>query len=406
MLGRSHILLLSVAVLFSENIRSAVSFTIPNAATLSSNLLLCSQKSSRSATQLSLSVDIEEDDFFSMASQSAAQERMQQLQDGESPLAVSLSTTTISSSDDSNSDVKIPNEPQLSSSSTKDNKRDEPSVIKVPIEPQLPKEPPTIQQVVQQIDSTQIIDDAEILPPTIITEGMTAEEAELVRKARLGDAVLVQEEEGETETPPAPVDEEPTAEEAEQTHVEKEDEEPTAEEAEEKRNARLDAADKVAQTLLKPLLKEEFCAQTLLKEEFPTVDGNDVTVKDDTEEDGDDTNTKSLYEEMIKVPIDPKKSTSDGVENTEEKKPIEPDDTKPVTDDDKSTSSDEPILSSSPPDSNGSKKLLSSDGKELYEPSQSALEMNQENVDMGLLVLTRAMLQLKAIVDKESSSKE
>lgn len=399
MLGRLHILLLLVAVLFSENIRSAVSFTIPKATILlPSNLFLYSQTSSRSTTELSLSVEIEEDDFFSKASQSAAQERMQQLQDGESPLAVSLSTTTIvSSSDDTDSDVKIPNEPQLSSSSTKDNKQDEPSDIKVPIEPKLPREPPTIQQVVQQIDSTQIIDDAEMLPPTIITEGMTAEEAELVRKARLGDAVLLQEEEGETETPLAPVDEATQSQQtAEQTQTTKkeEDEEPTAEEAEEKRNARLDAADKVA--------------QTLLKEEFPIVDDNDVTVKDDTEEDGDDRNTNSLYEEMIKVPIDPfqeKKSTSDEVENTEEKKPREPDDTKPATDDD-STSTDEPISSSSsssPPDSNGSKKLLSSDGKELYEPSQSALEMNQENVDMGLLVLTRAMLQLKAIVDKESS---
>ena len=399
MLGRLHILLLLVAVLFSENIRSAVSFTIPKATILlPSNLFLYSQTSSRSTTELSLSVEIEEDDFFSKASQSAAQERMQQLQDGESPLAVSLSTTTIvSSSDDTDSDVKIPNEPQLSSSSTKDNKQDEPSDIKVPIEPKLPREPPTIQQVVQQIDSTQLIDDAEILPPTIIKEGMTAEEAELVRKARLGDAVLLQEEEGETETPLAPVDEATQSQQtAEQTQTTKkeEDEEPTAEEAEEKRNARLDAADKVA--------------QTLLKEEFPIVDDNDVTVKDDTEEDGDDRNTNSLYEEMIKVPIDPfqeKKSTSDEVENTEEKKPREPDDTKPATDDD-STSTDEPISSSSsssPPDSNGSKKLLSSDGKELYEPSQSALEMNQENVDMGLLVLTRAMLQLKAIVDKESS---
>ena len=397
MLGRLHILLLLVAVLFSENIRSAVSFTIPKATILlPSNLFLYSQTSSRSTTELSLSVEIEEDDFFSKASQSAAQERMQQLQDGESPLAVSLSTTTIvSSSDDTDSDVKIPNEPQLSSSSTKDNKQDEPSDIKVPIEPKLPREPPTIQQVVQQIDSTQIIDDAEMLPPTIITEGMTAEEAELVRKARLGDAVLLQEEEGETETPLAPVDEATQSQQtAEQTQTTKkeEDEEPTAEEAEEKRNARLDAADKVA--------------QTLLKEEFPIVDDNDVTVKDDTEEDGDDRNTNSLYEEMIKVPIDPfqeKKSTSDEVENTEEKKPREPDDTKPATDDD-STSTDEPISSSSSsPPSNGSKKILSSDGKELYEPSQSALEMNQENVDMGLLVLTRAMLQLKAIVDKESS---
>lgn len=44
---------------------------------------------------------------------------------------------------------------------------------------------------------------------------------------------------------------------------------------------------------------------------------------------------------------------------------------------------------------------LSSDGKEIFEPSRSALDMNQENVDMGLLVLTRSFLTLKSILDRK-----
>ena len=46
---------------------------------------------------------------------------------------------------------------------------------------------------------------------------------------------------------------------------------------------------------------------------------------------------------------------------------------------------------------------LSSDGKEIFEPSSSSLEMDQENIDMGLLVLTRSMLTLKSILDKDES---
>jgi len=43
--------------------------------------------------------------------------------------------------------------------------------------------------------------------------------------------------------------------------------------------------------------------------------------------------------------------------------------------------------------------ILSSDGKELFEPS-STMEVNEENVNTGLYVLTRSLVALKSILDK------
>ncbi|KAL3767105.1 hypothetical protein ACHAW5_010822 [Stephanodiscus triporus] len=52
---------------------------------------------------------------------------------------------------------------------------------------------------------------------------------------------------------------------------------------------------------------------------------------------------------------------------------------------------------------------LSSDGKEIFEPLQSASsssssEVNPDNVDMGLFVLTRSLIALKYILDKNQDS--
>ena len=65
------------------------------------------------------------------------------------------------------------------------------------------------------------------------------------------------------------------------------------------------------------------------------------------------------------------------------------------------SSSDEQIPM---PSSSGEESIprLSSDGKALYEPKQSEPgEVNQDNVDMGLLVLTQGLYALKSIVDKK-----
>ncbi|EJK64343.1 hypothetical protein THAOC_14933, partial [Thalassiosira oceanica] len=44
---------------------------------------------------------------------------------------------------------------------------------------------------------------------------------------------------------------------------------------------------------------------------------------------------------------------------------------------------------------------LSSDGKELFEPTQEMLDINQENVQKGIVVLTAGLMALQSIVDKE-----
>jgi hypothetical protein len=54
----------------------------------------------------------------------------------------------------------------------------------------------------------------------------------------------------------------------------------------------------------------------------------------------------------------------------------------------------------SPPPQQG-RRLLSSDGKELFEPSNlSSMEVNEENVNAGLYVLTRSLVALKSILNK------
>jgi hypothetical protein len=47
-------------------------------------------------------------------------------------------------------------------------------------------------------------------------------------------------------------------------------------------------------------------------------------------------------------------------------------------------------------------RRLSSDGKEIFEPSRSSsTEVNQENVDVGLFVLTQSLFALKSILNKD-----
>ena len=49
---------------------------------------------------------------------------------------------------------------------------------------------------------------------------------------------------------------------------------------------------------------------------------------------------------------------------------------------------------------------LSSDGKVLYEPTQEELDINQENIENGLMVLTRSFLVLNSIVQRLDEGKK
>ena len=356
--------------------------------------------------------DAYDDSFFMNASQQAAKDRMEQLRTGQQPLAVSLSssssTTKTTKSDDvqekEEEKIKIPIEPQL--------KRE----AEIPPEPQSTEDDKTPPAVVQKIQSSV----ADGIPKTIsvvepMTDGITPEEAELVRNARLeGGGVQEEAEEGGTK------------------HVtnatEVIGEGSTAEEAEEIRNAR---------TMKNQKIK-------LIR----TTEGSSIE-RFVSKKEVDDTNTKTPVKkdvvgkqptsssQEVKVPIDPFKekqrqkemkstlsgdddglverpilkltrSTSGGTcidtttSNEEENVGMKSDDnddntiTTPTIEASSDKHDDDTVSGST------STTKLSSDGKEIFEPGEGVgSEVNQENVDMALLVLTRSLFALKSIVDKE-----
>ena len=353
--------------------------------------------------------DAYDDSFFMNASQQAAKDRMEQLRTGQQPLAVSLSSSSSTSTTNKpdvvqeEEKIKIPIEPQL--------KRE----AEIPPEPQSTEDDKTPPAVVQKIQSSV----ADGIPKTIsvvepMTDGITPEEAELVRNARLeGGGVQEEAEEGGTK------------------HVtnatEVIGEGSTAEEAEEIRNARTMKNQKI---------------KLIRTTEGTSIEGF-VSKKE-----VDDTNTKTPVKkdvvgkqptsssQEVKVPIDPFKekqsqkemnsssgdndglverpilkltrSTSGGTcidtttSNEEENVGMKSDDnddntiTTPTIEASSDKHDDDTVSGST------STTKLSSDGKEIFEPGEGVgSEVNQENVDMALLVLTRSLFALKSIVDKE-----
>mmetsp|Transcript_32063 Transcript_32063/g.64782 ORF Transcript_32063/g.64782 Transcript_32063/m.64782 type:complete len:416 (+) Transcript_32063:74-1321(+) len=194
------------------------------------------------------------------------------------------------------------------------------------------------------MDTRMQFDDAER-----VGEGSTAEEMEAARNARLAAAdqvkqVLVSGEELEEEEAAVSV---PTS--TDSTSTVDAGEGSTAEEMEEARKARLAEADEIAKTL---------------KNIEPTA----VTAPT--------TSTVQVEEEVEEETIEPVVETSPAASKIEE----------------------EP--------SNANQSKLSSDGKVIYEPSQAALDINQENVDNGLMVLTRSFLVLNSIVQRLDEDKK
>ncbi|KAK1738364.1 hypothetical protein QTG54_011033 [Skeletonema marinoi] len=194
------------------------------------------------------------------------------------------------------------------------------------------------------MDTRMQFDDAER-----VGEGNTAEEMEAARNARLAAAdqvkqVLVSGEELEEEEAAVSV---PTS--TDSTSTVDAGEGSTAEEMEEARKARLAEADEIAKTL---------------KNIEPTA----VTAPT--------TSTVQVEEEVEEETIEPVVETSPAASKIEE----------------------EP--------SNANQSKLSSDGKVIYEPSQAALDINQENVDNGLMVLTRSFLVLNSIVQRLDEDKK
>ena len=546
---------------------SAASFII-NYPTSSSynNCILTSQKSTGTGRKqviicpLSLSSQPNEDDddgdgdgtFFLQASQQAARQRMQQLKDGDSPLAIALSSSTAAAAaaaadvavggeveDDvvsttaeekdateedeikvdvdellQSAEIEIEPVATPSSSSSSTDEKDEPKIVNVEA---------LLQSVDFDTTSTKkeepvVIKDEPSLP---LTEGLTADEAEEIRTARVSGGVRKK---AETAS---------TLEGGDTGATLQVTEGQTAKEAEETRKARLDAADEVAKTVKQQSIASESSTRAkddkvkipidpfqqrqkkqtessgtvnkslatkdeestgkdesktpLSSQPTPTakvveqkeeddddddtfflqasqqaaqqrlqqlkdgqsppaialstadvvVDGEDkaavsTTAKEEEEVEGDtlkneitkEVNVEKLLFQSVDIEIiEPDTTTSEdtekdksnnvdvdallqSVEEPVEKMPKSGVVTQPLAETDTATTK----LSSADIDDTAaeaeeegttSANKLSSDGKKIFEPSKSALEMNQENVDMGLLVLTRAMLTLQSIVDED-----
>lgn len=322
--------------------------------------------------------------FFLSASQQAANDRYELLKQGKDPLAMSLSATSVKEEQQNTKQQDIVEKEEVAvvtdvpSDSTekssadaapslsleKDDYNDLLSSLSESLEEKMVDTPTsTLEEIKRveneiaevkaqmmekfqkrQIDTRTALDDAER-----VGEGSTAEEMEAARNARLAAAG---QEVKSNET--LEEDDEEAAAAAASTSTDSTSkiyagEGSTAEEMEEARKARLAAADDIAKTLDKTV---------------STV----VTAPKEEEEEGE-TSADPEVETM------PMSSATPSATKSEEEH------------------------------SNASQPKLSSDGKELYEPSQALLDINQENVDNGLMVLTRSFLVLNSIVQRSDEGK-
>jgi len=324
-------------------------------------------------------VDEEVDDaFFLKASQQASQFRMQQLKDGQDPLAISIA----SSSPDDISEVVVEAE----------SKQADEGDIKVPTS----LDEDTAQVETKSLQDEKLVDESVAVPVAgeLPKEEMTAEEAEQVRNANLSGT------RGEGSTPA----EKDVATTAKAAHI---TEGQTAEEAEEVRKARLNVADEAAKILEQPPANVE--------EGEDTTDSGVASTETNEDDTDDELQKQQLLRELseVKFPAepfkDPKRLQQQKEEIAEEETPdaVETADIKPDTssteDTATKTAANYEESSESKPAPTSDEPKLSSDGKALFEPSQTnstSSEVNQENIDMGLIVLTRGLLTLKSIVDR------
>lgn len=181
----------------------------------------------------------------------------------------------------------------------------------------------------------------------VVGEGSTAEEMETARYTRLAAADEIAKKLNSGEDLPLP----PVLEGAGATSEEAQ--ERTAEESEAIREARLAAADEIAKSFRKSVDDST---------SSPTTKSLTLS-EDDNEED----EAKDAKAEPV--------AAAAKAENIEEP-------------------------------SNANQPLLSSDGKLIYEPSHSAMNKNQENVENGLLLLTRSFLMLNSIVQRHLGEEE
>ena len=333
--------------------------------------------------------------FFLAASQQAAKDRFDMLKKGMDPLAISLSSVPIAEEQESAEEKEVDEAPtvnelpdnkgqtgaknmKVSSPTVEDDDYDGvlSSLSESPLAQSLEEkknkteagiEPSTTLDEITRVESEIAAIKSEIKDKIqsrkddanstydanqpVVGEGSTAEEMETARYTRLAaaDEIAKKLNSGEDfgAAPLLPVLEGAGA-------TSEEAQERTAEESEAIREARLAAADEIAKSFRKSVDD----STTLLTTKS-------LTLSDDDNEENEAKEAKA----------EPVAAVAAKAENNEEP-------------------------------SNANQPLLSSDGKLIYEPSHAALNMNQENVENGLLLLTRSFLMLNSIVQRHLGEEE
>ena len=170
----------------------------------------------------------------------------------------------------------------------------------------------------------------------------------------------------------------------------------TAEEMETARYTRLAAADEIAKKLNSG---EDFGAAPLL----PVLEGAGATSEEAQERTAEE--SEAIREARLAAADEIAKSFRKSVDDTSSEDDIEEDEAKEAKAEPAAAAAAAKAENNEEP-SNANQPLLSSDGKLIYEPSHSALNMNQENVENGLLLLTRSFLMLNSIVQRHLGEEE
>ena len=333
--------------------------------------------------------------FFLAASQKAAKDRFEMLKKGMDPLAISLSSVPLIAEEQESEEKEVDEAPTVNNE-LPDNKGGQTGAEKMkvssptvenddydgmlsslsesPLAQSLEEkknkieagiEPSTTLDEITRVESEIAAIKSEIKDKIqsrkddanstydanqpVVGEGSTAEEMETARYTRLAAADEIAKKLNSGEDSPLPPVLEGTGATSEEAQ------ERTAEESEAIREARLAAADEIAKSFRKSVDDSTSSPNTKAL----------ALSEDDNDED-----------EAKEAKAKPVAASAAKAENNEE------------------------------PSTNANQPLLSSDGKLIYEPSHAALNMNQENVENGLLLLTRSFLMLNSIVQRHLGEEE
>ncbi len=335
--------------------------------------------------------------FFLAASQQAAKDRFDMLKKGMDPLAISLSSVPIAEEQESAEEKEVDEAP--TANELPDNKGQtgaEKMKVSSPtvgnddydgMLSSLSESPLVAQSLEEKKNKTE----AGIEPSTTLDE-ITRVESEIAAiKSEIKDKIQSRKDDANSTY------------DANQPVV---GEGSTAEEMETARYTRLAAADEIAKKLNSG---EDFGAAPLL----PVLEGAGATSEEAQERTAEE--SEAIREARLAAADEIAKSFRKSVDDSTSSPT-----TKSLTLSEDDNEEDEAIEAKAEPaaaaaaakaenneePSNANQPLLSSDGKLIYEPSHSALNMNQENVENGLLLLTRSFLMLNSIVQRHLGEEE